>query len=365
MRSPLRNLLPVASALAAALWLGTACVQILGIGDPQLGSGQGGSAGSGGTVVGGSGGASAGNGGQGGTGGSATYPCTPTGEVCTQVPSDCLALVDNASREKQGFRIQHVTMYQPEAFASDTVEGWAILNAITMNLPDCQLEGSGTLDWLIELDTTSSIIRVGAAKPVADPTQGYTFVDETIDWEGVPFVVTPRSILTSIGEDGTIDAETIDQIVLPIYLDQAATQMIMMPIHQLRIYDAKLSADHNCIGHYNAEGLDPGNNCKPDEAGGVPAFIDGAKTDGYITLEEADQVIITAFGLNRSLCVELSGDAGTWGDGGSPVRCERESGAIRFPGDWCSATNGPADGSCFDAMRFDQGIAAAAIQINP
>jgi hypothetical protein len=81
-------------------------------------------------------------------------------------------------------------------------------------------------------------------------------------------------------------------------------------------------------------------------------------------LEEADKVIVSAYGVYRSLCVVLSNNSSLWGDGGYPERCQRYNGAIEFPGDWCAGANTPATAGCFDAVRFDQSFAAAAVQIN-
>ncbi len=117
-------------------------------------------------------------------------------------------------------------------------------------------------------------------------------------------------------------------------------------------------------GAYEGEvfwGFDPAKNCLPDAM--HPLFINGAKLDGHITLEDADAVDIGT--LSQSLCVLLSGDSSTYGDGGSPIeRCKRTNGVIDFKGDWCSTTNMPADAACFDAVSLGADFAASAITIN-
>ena len=117
---------PLAAAFAAVSALAAACNLVLGIGDPQLGTpSSGGSSTSGG-------GSDVGGGGQGGSGGLAPPPpCAPTDPVCTAVDSDCIALVDNSEKEKRGLRIQHVTVFQPEAFASG-IENWGIVHAVNL-----------------------------------------------------------------------------------------------------------------------------------------------------------------------------------------------------------------------------------------
>jgi len=336
-----RSLVVVVAALAGMALMG--CNQILGIGDPQLdpsgsgGSGQGGAAtGVGGTST-----------GDGGSGGGPPPPCAPTDPICNQVDSDCIALYDNAGRDKFGLRVQQTTIFKPDAFASG-LEYSAIVQSMTMNLPECYLAGGGTINWLVELDLTTDTARVGGSKPVADPFQGYSFVDEMVEVDtGVFLDVSPAEVTGTIEPDGSVATDTISSVTVPIYLDQAATSFIMVPVREARVYDGKLSADQNCVGSFNATELDPDKACLPEINKDIKSFVEGAKLEGYILLEEADDVIVTAFGLNRSLCVVLAQDVGEFGTGSNPTRCARkQNGEIKFPGDWCSATNAPWTPSC-------------------
>jgi hypothetical protein len=102
----------------------------------------------------------------------------------------------------------------------------------------------------------------------------------------------------------------------------------------------------------------------PDVNAGISSFTIGGKIDGFIDLEEADNIIITSFGLNRSLCVLLSNSAGTYGDGGNPAKCKRDgNGQIKFNGDWCAATNLPADATCYSAVAFFAGFAGSGVEL--
>lgn len=355
--------------LAALGASAAACNLVLGIGDPVLDTGTGGAGGSTGSTT-----TSASTTstttttttttGTGGSGG-ALPPCALTKPVCTAVKSDCVALVDNSTLDDFALRIAQISFFKPDAFTG-VLEKSAFLTSVTMNLKDCNLKGSGTFSWLVELDLPKGQFTLGAAKPPADPHDGYSFVDETVMQNGMPYQITPTKGTISVAADGTINPEVIDSIILPAYLDAAATQLLLVPLHKARLYDTKLSSDHNCVGSYNAFGLKPENGCLPNIPQNIYSFIDGGRFDGYILLEEADQIIIEPFGLNRSLCVLLSNNASVFGDGGSPAKCKRDgNGKIKFGGDWCAATNGGADASCYDAVQFDVGFAASAVKLNP
>ena len=145
-------------------------------------------------------------------------------------------------------------------------------------------------------------------------------------------------------------------MLIPVYLDAGATSGFALPLHALAL-SGQLSGDQNCVGSYNATGLVPPD-CSPDTS--HPAFLNAGTVHAYIALEDADFAIISA--LNQSLCVLLSGNPGLYGDGGSPNKCKRSSGAIVFTGDYCSSTGMP--GGCADSMEFSGTFAASSVTIN-
>ncbi len=338
---------------AASCGLVLGCSRVLGIVAPRLATSDTGGAG-GMTSTGG-----------GGTGGEEPPPpCHPDAPICNQVDSECLALEDNSDKDVFGLRVQSLDIWKPDAFATDP-EYTAIMQSLTLDLPECYLQGGGTINWILQLDTTTGTGMLGASNPGADPFDGYTFVDEIVEFEpGVQFNVAPAFLSAAIDGEGNIDTSVIESIVIPIYLDQGASIFILMPVHKARIYDAKISADRNCIGRHNGDGLNPADGCLPDFVNGPKAFIHAAKLDGYILLEEADDVIVEIFGLNRSLCVILSQDPGEYSDGGDPQHCLLLAGEIKFPGDWCSATNSGATPACHDAVYFGTAFAASGVKIN-
>jgi hypothetical protein len=279
------------------------------------------------------------------------------------VKSDCLAVADNTGKTSFAVRVGQLDFYKPDAFTG-TLEKAAFLASITMNLPKCNLKGSGTFSWIVAVDTTAHTYQIGASKPAADPHDGYSFVNETLDVGGQMFPIAPVGGGLTLDADGTIHPDPLEYILLPVYLNAQATDVILVPIHKVRVLEAKVSPDFNCIGSYNAAGLKASGGCLPDVNQNISAFINGGKIDGFISLEEADKIIIKSFGLDRSLCVLLSNSAGVYGDGGSPAKCKRDgTNKIKFNGDWCAATNTGADAVCYDAVSFYGGFAASAVTL--
>jgi hypothetical protein len=285
--------------------------------------------------------------------GNTGFPCSPKAS-CTAVDKECLGLVDNASG-KAGLRMAHLDLTKPEALTKGVVKN-VVLGAVVPNIPSCNVQGTATFNWLIQFDPATNKIKSGGAKPVADPTKGYDFVDETING----LAVKPFEADLTVGADGAFSMATGVDLVVPIFLDTMGTNAVLLPLHAARLINGTLSKSKNCIGKYNAEGLSPANNCLGDAT--TPTFITDAELDGYITLLEADNVIIDSLG--QSLCVLLSGDAATYGTGGSPNKCKMTGGVIDFKGDWCAATNMAAGGGCSDAVTLGAKFAASSVKIN-
>jgi hypothetical protein len=192
---------------------------------------------------------------------------------------------------------------------------------------------------------------------VSDPKAGYCFVNQDIGGQAVA----PVTIDAPLGTDGSFTSGAPADLVVPIYIDANGDNIVLLPLKNARLYDAKLSANRNCIGKYNADTLDPVNLCRA-EVGVVSTFTDGASLDGFVTLEEADSVMVQT--PSESLCVLLSGDAGTYGDDSDPPKCKRDGeGKILFEGDWCSATDSAATADCKDAVRLGASFAASAVTI--
>ena len=250
---------------------------------------------------------------------------------------------------------------KPTAFTTGVVA--SILQGSTApNDTACNLDGSGTISWLLRFDTVAGTLQTGGAKPVASPAGPYTFDDETVAQGTFSFAVHPVTLTAPLSSGCTFDSSEGD-VIVPLYQDTTGTSPVLLPLRSLRIHAGTMTADHGCIGRYDAEGLDPANACQPDTL--HRSFTTGAAADALMVLEDADKVVIPQ--LQESLCVLLAGNAamyGTPGPSGTQVCKRGANGAILFQGDWCSATNQAATATCADAVQVAATFAAQAVQIN-
>ncbi|MFT3765513.1 MAG: hypothetical protein QM820_08370 [Minicystis sp.] len=283
--------------------------------------------------------------------------CTPTDPSCGAGSSVCLATTHAQGAPAFDMRIAHIVLSAPKAFTHGIVK--SIFQDYTRpHAPTCNLYGQATFNWLLRFDTSAGTLTVGAAKPVPDPATSYAFLHGPVALGDSTFPVAPVTLSASLAPTCGVESSAGD-VLLPFYGDVAGNTYTIFPLRSLRFFDTLVTPDHDCIGAYDAAGLDPANNCIADDA--HPDFIDGGHLDAFISLEEADTVLIPP--LDESLCVLLSEDATTYGDGGHPRRCKRSNNAIVFQGDWCSATNQPASGGCADAVRFAGSFAASGTTI--
>lgn len=286
------------------------------------------------------------------TGGGVT--CAPTDPACPalSVKSDCLGLTDNTGKDKFVLRLSQLSVTAPKALTGQIVAK-VVGEGVNINLPACNVPGKGTFSLITEFDIKGGTLRAGGAKPEANPANGYCFVEDTANGVG------PVDVKATYGADLSFSTEEIKKITLPVYIDESAKSAVFLPVTAAKLTDGKISEDRNCIGKFNADGLDPAASCLADPASGVDYFVNGAKLSGYITIEEADAVNVDLLG--QSLCVLLSGDAAKYGDTGSPKKCKRTAGKIDLQGDWCSTTNS-ADG-CKDSFRLTAELAASSAKL--
>lgn len=295
----------------------------------------------------------------GGTSGTTTGGCEPDAACQAYVgtTSECLALADNSAAPTAGLRMSQLTITQPAVLASGAVAG-IVGSAVKLDIDECHLKGSGTFSWLLQFD--NGVLKTGGAKPVTDPRGGFCFVNEMIGGQSVAPILADAAV----GADGSFSATMGLDVVVPIYLDAMAKSVVLLPLNQARLFNGKLSADKNCIGTFNGKGLDPQNLCLPDEEAGIYSFENGAELEGFITLEQADTVVVDTLG--QTLCVLLSGDAGMYGvdaPDGTKVCARDANGAIVYQGDWCATTNMAADAACKDAVKLGAKFAASAVKI--
>lgn len=235
--------------------------------------------------------------------------CTPT-TGCPTVATDCVGLVDNSGKSNFALRISSLEISKPAALTGQAVKG-LLDDGVSINLGECKSElgtalfptgaATGAFSWILNFDKTTNMLKTGGALPAENPADGYCFVDETI----AGFAIKPLEVMAPVGADGKFEITMPADVVVPVFSDRTAAQVILLPLKSVRITAAQLTSNNNCIGKYNGAALGD-NFC----VGSVdaPKFITGAKLDGYATLEEADAVTVSQ--LNKSLCVLLAGDQG-------------------------------------------------------
>ncbi|MDI3286386.1 hypothetical protein [Polyangium sp. 15x6] len=279
--------------------------------------------------------------------------CALTAECVTTDPT-CIALVDNAGQTEFGLRMSQIIISKPATLAAASFIGKTVASGVALKDLKCNLDGSGTFSWLLHFDTTTNTVCTGGAKPVASPADGYTFVNEMVGG----FNITPIKFTSDLSQ-GSFEVMEGQDIIVPVYTAEGG-EPILLPLKKARILDGKLSSNNNCVGSYNAEGLDPLNLCKPYPEENQFTFNNAGKIEGYITLEDADAVEVDL--AKKSLCALLTGKD----DGATPIaKCARDAnGKIDYKGDWCDATNAAADGTCADAVQLGAEFAASAVKIN-
>ena len=285
--------------------------------------------------------------------------CTPTNVTCGAASSVCLATAHAAAAPTFDMRVAQLTLSAPEALRHGIVQS-VFQGAVLLNRPLCNLGGSGAFNWLLHVDTSAGTLEVGAARGVADPNMGYSFIHEAMTLGTSTFPVAPVTTAATLDASCGLESAPID-VFLPFFGGVGDSAFTIFPLRSLRFFDTVVTPDHDCIGAYNAAGLDPANNCIGDEQ--HRTFLDGGHFEAFISLEEADTVLVPVLG--QTLCVLLSDSAPSFGDGGQPSKCKRDStGNIVLQGDWCSVTNQPASGGCADAMRFAGSFAASGVAIH-
>jgi hypothetical protein len=285
--------------------------------------------------------------------------CVPTDPACPAlaVKSDCLALVDNTGKDQFVLRMSQLEVVSPAVLSTPLVAN-LVGKGVNINLPKCNVPGDGTFSLITEFDIKAGKIKTGGGLPTANPTDGYCYANDAAN--KVAPVEVPAKF--TVGTGGvTFSTDPIAKIVMPVYQpDMKST--IHLPLSQAKLVDGQISADHNCVGSFNGTKLDPNNNCLEEPS--VKFFTNGAKLEGYITLEEADAVLVPQ--LTETLCALLVGTdsaaVAKYIEGTAPKKCKRTDGkTIDLKGDWCSMTN--AAGGCQDSFRLSASLASSAVKL--
>lgn len=311
-------------------------------------------------------------------GGGTCWPSDPSCKLPSGAGFECLSLYDNGVGDKGTYRMRQLQVQKPPLLAGEFLQKTVVSKAITLNMAQCLQDGTGRFSWLFDVDWAAGIAKTGGGHVQLDPWAGYCWIDQDIG----SFHAQPMEVELEVGQDGEYRTfrtkASIPILNVPIFLDDAETSSILMPLHEVDLLDGKVAPDNNCIGSWDGDGLSYDNNCMPDKTiGQTMQWLNGARLTGYITAEEADAVWIPE--MQQSLCVALSGDGTKYGEpdetrGGT--KCKRDSNgrlAATEKADWCSSTNAacdpcPADQTCAteaaDSFRLEGMFAASAVKLN-
>ncbi len=307
-------------------------------------------------------GCSSDSGDDGGGSGGGTASCRPLAPECYIAGPDgpgneCLAKRDNSTATTAQLRISQLEVKSPNALTQPFMQDQIVTKKITLNQDKCFQFGDAQYNWLFDVDVAGNKVISGGGPPqrgIGAPEDGTCFANFTDD-SGIEVNQVEAVTATITGND--VDAD-FERFVIPIYIDDKVDNYALLPVNKLNV-KFTMSADKNCVGRFKHETLDPKNTCRA--AGGEFAWENAGSFAGYITVAEADTVMISSLGF--TLCVLLSQDTNTWkGPMGTCASSTTGMTGALPKGDWCAATN---DDSCADkdAWNLVGNFAAASIEI--
>ncbi|AKV02395.1 hypothetical protein AKJ09_09058 [Labilithrix luteola] len=260
--------------------------------------------------------------------------------------STCLPIGDNKSKDVLDFRIRRLNIAAPAALAADFIQNTVVTLNIDMNEKSCGEVGKGLFSWLLRVDKSSNTLITGGAPPPTDAFgKGYCFANFELGANKV------EPLHTKIEFSGnTFRSLEKAPLKIPIFLSPEVASVILLPLTDVIIENVTISDDGNCIGGFNPTALDPA--CFDDHSL-CSKWNTSGSLGGYITLEEADSVLIRDIG-NKSLCSFLAAE--------TALKCPRDAnGKIVFQGDFCSVDKQP--GGCGDSVWLAATFAASAAKI--
>jgi hypothetical protein len=259
----------------------------------------------------------------------------------------CLPIGDNKGKDILDLRIRRLKITTPAALAGEFIQK----NIVTLNIdlaePTCGEPGKGLFSWLLQIDRKTNTLITGGAPPASDPIgKGFCFARfATVGANPVQVAPITSKIAFSGETFRTLEPQ---KVKIPIFTTPNVASVILLPITDVQVSGATLSADGNCIGKLNPLALSPA--CTSSDATCSKWKTAGA-IGGFITLEEADAVKIELLG--KSLCAFFSGDT---------VQCARDgAGKIVYRADFCSTDK--QAGSCRDSVWLSATFAASAAKI--
>ncbi len=261
--------------------------------------------------------------------------------------STCLPIGDNKGKDVLDFRIRRLNIATPAALASDFIQNSVVTLNIDLAERICGEQGKGLFTWILRVDKKNNTIITGGAPPSTDSlNKGFCFARFDLGANKVQ-PISGKIQFDSAGN--TFKSLEPAKVNIPIFLDADGNNVILLPITDVRVENVTISDEGNCIGHFRESALD--NSCFEDKSA-CPRWTTSGSLGGYITLEEADGVLIRDLN-NKSLCSFLAAE--------TELKCARENGKIKYQGDYCSVTKAP--GGCADSMWLAATFAASAAKI--
>jgi hypothetical protein len=268
-------------------------------------------------------------------------------------------MADNSGKSVVDLRIRKLNVLAPPALTQLYFQQDIINQGINLRSA-CSDMGDGSFNWILRLDKGQNTLEMGGSPPVVDPFGvGYCFMNMTAN--GI--TVAPVTANASTSPDGNWQTDATDKLYLSTYIqgpgldipDAAdstnSNNLLILPIHMLRMRSVSLTPDGNCVGSYTT---DP-STCQRWRTAGT--------LGGYVTLEEADGITVPL--TLTSLCVLLTNNTPP----ADSKHCARTDGGIAALGDFCSLTNRPASDpqsvaiTCADSYWFAATFAASAAKI--
>jgi hypothetical protein len=272
----------------------------------------------------------------------------PINEARCGTASTCLPLSNNKGKDVWDLRLRKLKVVSPPGLAEKFIQDVVVGRNIDLNASECGDRGTGSFSWLIRVDTKARTLITGGAPPSADPFDlGYCFANDSTN--GVAFG--PSTVGITIEGNKITPTGNFPKLNIPIYVDGDPNNILLLPISNGNFRDLTISEDGNCIGSFNTMGM----NATCDELRGTCAkWKTAGSVVGFITLEEADKVILKDL-ENRTLCGYLTGNTTSKG-------CKREGSVITAKGDYCSVTS--SAGGCGDSYWLAATFAASAVKIH-
>jgi len=282
-------------------------------------------------------------------------------------------MADNTGATVANLRMRKLLVTAPPALAFEPPSHTFIQNTVIdvgINLADqCAEPGTGTFNWLLQIDTVKKTLTTGGAPLPKDPFgAGYCFVNATIEGLHVGSVTVP---LTT-NADGSYSSGVLDKLYVPIFVPptqmNATSSVVVLPLSKASVKNITLSDNGNCIGHYNANNVTPSPNnaygCVDTDDTACVRWTTAGSLGGFITLDDANDVDVPQEG--KSLCLVLDQTAPIDTSNPAEQRCKTDSnGHALAMGNFCSTSNSPAEGgACADSFWLAATFAASAAKIS-